>query len=342
MISSEDLAKLKIRHIIFHDIPKHPKGSTNTPILADVETEINSSQGAMLKNRLVRTLGSKSAYEIEFFPETSSPVPSEVEKHTGRRPDIKKFTEMSQRLAEYLFDQQNGQMSPGLLCVIDAVSGGRNAIAVLKLEREQGADLQLRKVKGGQQFKMSVLDNLVFTDGTRLFKSALFIDIGNGKFLAAACDSQKSVMSSTDVARFWLKYLGCRVTEEPRVATQKWFDSTIEFVNECITDPIVKNDVYEHLLSELKSNKKRVSPKKFIEDYFPDNYRKEYQDFLSVKGISLHGFEKDVSDIKNKISRKLLRTVKGVTVTVPADEEQLVDIESEQIIIHDPLQNIEK
>ncbi len=144
------------------------------------------------------------------------------------------------------------------------------------------------------------------------------------------------------MGRFWLKYLGCRVTVEPRISTQTWFDTTVEFLNDHVTDPIVKNDLYEHLQSELKSNRKQISPNKFIEDCFPDEYRNEYKGFLKGKGVSLQAFEKDVSDIKSKITRKLLRTAKGVTVTVPADEDELVKIESDQIVVRDPLQSIEK
>lgn len=342
MVTSDDLAKLKIRHVIFHDIPKHIKGATGAPVLADVETEITADRNAMLKKRLIQALGSKTAYEIEFNPDTSSPVPGLVKECTAERQAIKKFIRDSQDLAKHLFEEQNGQNSAGLLCVLDVVSGGRNALAILKLERETGADLQLKKVKGGKQFTLSILDNLVFTDGTRLFKSSLFINTGGGEFSSVVCDSQRSVMASTDMGRFWLKYLGCQVTVEPRISTQRWFDTTIEFLNDHVTDPVVTNDLYEHLQSELKSNKKNISPKKFIEDCFPDNYRNEYKDFLKEKGVLLQAFEKDVSDIKSKITRKLLRTAKGVTVTVPADEDDLVSIEAEQIVVRDPLQTIEK
>ncbi|MEK7538471.1 MAG: nucleoid-associated protein [Patescibacteria group bacterium] len=340
MITSDDLARLKIRHIIFHDVPNNSKGGTNIPTLADAETEIDSSRAGMLKDRLTRALGSKSAYETEFLPETSSPVPDEVGKFTAKSHSIKHFVDMSQRLAQYLFDQQGGQMSPGLLCVIDIASAGRASLAILKLEREQGADLELRTIDGRRRFEMSVLDNLVFTDGTRLFKSALFIRTGENTFRAAACDSQRSVTRSTDVARFWMRFLGCRATEEPRIATQKWFDATVNFVNSYITDPVEKNDVYEHLLSELKSKKTKIIPKKFIEDYIPDSYQKLYSDFLADNRVSLQGFEKDTSDIQSKLRRKSLYTIKGVTVTVPVDEEHLVDIETDQIVVHDQLQNI--
>ncbi|MCU7942658.1 MAG: nucleoid-associated protein [Candidatus Thiodiazotropha sp. (ex Cardiolucina cf. quadrata)] len=340
MILSDDLATLKIRKIIFHDVPINSKGSTNSPTLAEAVTDIDVSHSDMLKNRLIRALGSKSAYEIKFVTETSSPVPAEVKEFTAKQHQINYFIEMSRRLAQHLFEQQGGQMSPGLLCVIEVVSRGRKGLAILKLERERGADLQLSKVNGKRRFDMSVLDSLVFTDGTRLFKSALFIRMGNDEFLAAACDSQRSVMSSKDVARFWLRFMGCQVTEEPRVATQKWFDATIRFVNEYVTDPVVKNDVYEHILSELKSNKKNIVPKTFIIDYIPDDYRNEYQDFIKNNGVPMHSFEKDTSDIKSKLRTKSLHTAKGVTVTLPVEEEQLVEIETEQIVIHDLLQNI--
>lgn len=340
MITADDLAKLKIRHIIFHDVPINPKGGTRAPTLADAETEIDSSRASMLKNRLTRALGSKSAYEIEFLPETSSPVPAAVEALTANSHSTKHFVEMSQQLAQYLLDQQGGQMSPGLLCVIDIASGARAGLAILKLEREQGADLELRTIDGRQRFEMSVLDNLVFTDGTRLFKSALFIRTGDSTFHAAACDSQRSVARSTDVARFWMRFLGCRATEEPRVATQKWFDATVQFVNEYVSDPVEKNDIYEHLLSELKSKKTKIMPKKFVEDYIQDSHRKLYLDFLTDNRVSLQGFEKDTSDIQSKLRRKALYTTKGVTVTMPVDEENLVDIETDQIVVHDQLQTI--
>ncbi len=340
MITQSDLARLKIRHIIFHDVPNNLKGGKSAPTLADAETEIDPSRADMLKTRLIRALGSKSAYEIEFLLETSSPVPTEVDAFTTKAYSTKRFVEMSQRLALYLFDQQSGQMSPGLLCVIDVVSGDRSGLAVLKLEREQGADLELRVSSGKRRFEMSMLDNLVFTDSTRLFKSALFIRAGVKKFRASACDSQRPVTTSLDVARFWLRFLGCRVTEEPRVATKKWFESTVQFVNDSITDPVKKNDVYEHVLSELKSNKPKIAPRQFEEEYIPDGYRKLYREFLMENGVSLQIFDKDTSDIQGKLRRKSLYTTKGVTVTMPVTEERLVDIESDQIVVRDQLQSV--
>src|SRR5260370_3898980 len=97
----------------------------------------------------------------------------------------------------------------------------------------------------------------------------------------AANDRQRTIVTSDDVERFWLRFLGCTVFEEPRVATQKWFEASIRFANERVADPVVKNDLYEHIQSELKSSRKTVSPKKFVEDYLPEPYHKAYGEFLS-------------------------------------------------------------
>jgi hypothetical protein len=344
MIESTDLAKLKVRRIIFHDVPKRPKGTSVKPVLSDLETRIDATRAEMLRLRMVRVLNSKSAYPVEFIPDTGSRVPDEVRGYTAGAPSSEEFVEMSRRLAMFLFEQHTGAISPGLLCVIDVVSGGRPGLALLKLEREQGAELELREVGGKRTYDMSVLDNLILTDGTRLFKTGLFIRTGadDFEFKAAACDTQLNVVSSSDLAHFWLRYLGCRFTEEPRVSTERWFEATISFVNERVTDPVVKNDLYEHIHSELKSTRRSVSPRKFVEDCLPDTYRKRYEEFLKERSLSLHAFQKDTADIANRLRRRSFHTAKGVSVTVPEEEAQLVEVAKQRIVVHDELLTIDR
>jgi len=293
---------------------------------------------------MVQVLASKSSYPVEFASDTGSRVPDEVRGYTKGPLSSEKFIEMSKRLAAFLFEQHTGATSRGLLCVIDVVSGNSHGLALLKLEREEGAELKLREENGKRTFDMSVLDNLILTEGTRLFKTALFIRTGPGdaEFKAAACDSQWTVVTSGDVARFWLRYLGCRFTEEPRVSTEKWFEATVYFANELVPDPISKNDLYEHLYSELKSNRKTVSPRKFIEECVPEKYQTMYEGFLKDKGVSLHAFQKDTADIQTRLRRRSFHTAKGVTVTVPEEEARLVEVAKQKIVVHDELLTIDR
>lgn len=344
MIANADLAQLRVQRIIFHDVPNRPKGSAVTPILSDLETQVDARRAEMLRRRMVQVLGSKSAYPVEFSPDTGSRVPDEVRRYTIEPRSSEDFVEMSKRLATFLFEQHTGATSRGLLCVIDVISGGREGLALLKLEREEGAELKFREEGGKRTFDMSVLDNLILTDGTRLFKTGLFIRTGasDDDFKSAACDSQWTVVTSDDVARFWLRFLGCRFTEEPRVSTEKWFEATIRFTNEQVTEPVAKNDFYEHVYSELKTNRKTVSPRKFIEDCVPDKYRQQYEAFLKERGVSLHTFQKDIADIQTRLRRRSFHTAKGVNVTVPEEEARLVEIAQQKIVVHDELLSIDR
>lgn len=47
-----------------------------------------------------------------------------------------------------------------------------------------------------------------------------------------------------DVAKFWLRFLGCQLSEKPRVRTTRFFETVESFINEVVTDPVEKNTIY--------------------------------------------------------------------------------------------------
>ena len=184
--------------------------------------------------------------------------------------------------------------------MIDFAAESKRGLVLMKLEREAGAQLTLDNTGGETRFAMSVLDDLVLTDGTRLFKTAAFLRTGTGndEFLMAACDSQHRVTDSSDMARFWLTYLGCLLKEDPRVATSKFFNATIEFINSAITEPVMKTQLYDSLHSELRSNKAQLVPKSFIQEYVPDELKKPYREFLEEHHVELTSFHQDVPTLR--------------------------------------------
>lgn len=333
-----------IRHVIFHDVPTTTRGTEGVaPTLSGVETDIDSERKEMLRTKLTRVLNSSKAYPVQFKPMSLSPVPAEVRKLTQKYTS-KTFVESSQLLATYLFEQHVGSVSPGLLCVIDVAIKGMGAIVLMKLEREEGAQLELSDKDGKTTFAMSVLDNLVLTDGTRLFKSAMFLRTGKGDddFRCTACDSQLSVTSSSDVAKFWLKFLGCMFLIEPRVATQQFFDSAVTFVNNVVTDPVEKSDIYDALLTDIKSNKTTFSPKSFIENHVPAEYQKPFKEHLEKHHIPMAAFHKDVADIKTRLRRRAWTTESGAVISVPEEAAEKVEITPNRIIVNDTVTKVSK
>lgn len=342
MIVSDQLASLHIRRVIFHDIPKKTRGSEAQPTLSEIETEIAPAQTSHLKRRMIRALGSKSAFDLEFKSDTVSPVPALVTSYANGRRQASQFVEMSQKLAKALFDYQTGAMSSGLLTLMDCLVEGAPAFAILKLEREEGAQLEQGTRDGKRTYEMSVLENLVLTDGTRLFKSVLFVKAGGATddFEGIACDDQRSFGSTDELAQFWLRFLGCMLKEEPRVATKKFFEMAVRYVNEAVVDPVEKNSIYEHVVSELKSQKKNFSPKRFVEEYLPPEHQQPFTDFLGEHHVALRQFTLDVSAIERRLKRRAFHTAKGVTVTVPVDDPNIVEVEAERIVVNDAVTKV--
>jgi hypothetical protein len=342
--SNKDLSTLIINRVIFHDVPNNSKVGSASPTLAEDETTIDANHRSHLKTKLTRVLGSKSAYPVDFDERIGSPVPGYVRGFTEGGSKAPNFIEMTQKLAEHLFAQQHGGISPGLLCAIDVTASSSRGLVLMKLEREEGAQLELTSHKGKKAFDMSVLDNLVLTDGTRLFKSAFFLRVGKGDddFRSVVCDSQLHVTASSEMARFWLRFLGCQFQVAPRVATQRFYDSALQFINTAVPDPVTKNDLYEHLQSQMKSPTRTFAPLKFIQDYVPEDYQQPFKIHLQEHKIPTSQFQKDVEDIHGRLRQQSFTTTRGVRVTVPAENSQIVEIKPEQIIVNDELLKVDR
>src|SRR6185436_13545274 len=224
MFDSQQLATLRIRHLIIHDVPNARLNPGQGPTLSEAESELDAERTHLLKTRLVSAIAAKTAYDVVFLEDTTSPVPDAVRTVT-RRFDTDTFVRRSQALALHLHDIQFGSISPGLLAVMDAAIGGHSAVVIMKIERQEGFQFELTHREGKPTFAIEVLDNLVLTKGTRLFKAALFERRNGDDFAAAACDNQKRVETSDELGKFWLKFLGCTVSEKPRVRTARFFET---------------------------------------------------------------------------------------------------------------------
>jgi hypothetical protein len=342
VITADQLATVQVRRVIFHDIPKKVRGSEAQPTLSEIETAVAPAQANHLRRRLVRALGSKSAFDVELKPDSASPVPALIRGYAASRRQPSQFVEMSQQLAHALFEHQTGAMSAGLLSVMDCAVDGRPAVMILKLEREEGAQLEQSERDGRRTYEMSVLENLVLTDGTRLFKSAVFLRAGSDPddFEGRACDDQRSFGSTDELAQFWMRFLGCVLREEPRVSTKRFYEIALRYVNDVVDDPVEKNTIYEHVVSELKSQKKHFSPKGFIEDYLPPEHQQTFTSFLDEHHVPLRQFALDVSAIERRLRRRSFHTVKGVTVSVPVDDPTIVEVEAERIVVNDAVTRV--
>jgi hypothetical protein len=340
MLTNELLATMVVRSVVFHDVPNQRGDGGANVVLATGVTTIDAHRRRMLQDKLKNVLASRWAFGVVFSEQTSSSVPRVVRAYTASGHSAQRFVEASQDLARQLHVMQHGAVSPGLLCVIDFVANGCHGLVLMKLEREIGARLELQQDGRDTHFEMSILDNLVLTDGTRLFKTAAFLRVGVGDddFEMTACDSQRRATDSAEMARFWISYLGCTLEEEPRVTTAKFFNASMEFVNSYIDDPAQKTSLYESLHAELKSNRREITPRNFIRDFVPIEIQPAYRDFLEEKHVPLATtFTKDVMDIKGPLRRLTFVSREGVHVVAPEGREELVLVNEDNILVNDRL-----
>jgi hypothetical protein len=339
MLTNDMLATMTVRSVIFHDVPNQRGDGGNTVVLATETTQIDGRRRKLLQDKLKKVLGSRSAYGIIFGENPSSPVPNAVRQFTTAGHGAAAFVDMSQNLARHLHQVQHGAVSPGLLCAIDFASGGNRGLVLMKLEREEGAQLELHQAQGHTHFEMSVLDNLVLTEGTRLFKTAAFLRTGAGDddFQMAACDSQRRTTDTTEMARFWISYLGCIVEEEPRVSTAKFFSNALEYINTFVAEPLQKTALYESLQSEMHSNSPDLTPRNFIRDYVPREIQNDFREYLEENHVTLNTFVKDTENIKSALKRLTFVSKEGVRVVAPEGKENLIQVGEENIQVNDRL-----
>lgn len=342
MLTNDQLATMVLRHAIFHDVPNQRGDGGGQVTLATDVTPIDAERRRLLKDKLVKSLGSTHSYGMVFQAQPSSTVPGLVRNITTGSYNEARFIADSQGMAQHLFQVQSGSVSPGLLCVIDVVVDNRHGLILMKLERDQGAELKIKAERGRTHFEMSVLDSLVLTGNTRLFKAAGFLRLGPGddEFEMSACDNQHNPTDTNEMARFWRKYLGCDLEEAARVSTSKFFTATLEFVNSHVDDPELQTVIYESLHSELRSATPTFSPRTFLANHVPVPVRHELSAFLEERHVSMSSFPKDIQDIRNSLRRLTYISEAGVRVVAPEGRGELVRVEEAQIIVNDRLSRL--
>ena len=344
LLTNAELATMNLRHVIFHDVPNQRGDGGAQVVLATDLTEIDADRRRLLRDKLVKTLDSRFAYGIVFQESPSSTIPQHVRSITSRGYQQATFVATSQALAQQLHIVQSGSVSAGLLCVIDIVVSGQHGLILMKLEREAGAELKIKRTVTTTQFEMSILDNLVLTGNTRLYKAAAFLRTGpeDNDFKMVACDNQHNPTDSKEMASFWRKYLGCNLEEAARVTTSKFFEATVEFINNHVDDPEVRTIMYESLHSEMRSARPILVPRTYITEYVPEEIRTGFRSFLDERSVPLTGFQKDTQDIKSALRSLTYISKAGVRIVAPEGRGDLVRVNPEQIVIDDQLSRIGK
>src|SRR5581483_2283498 len=131
---------LQFDQVIIHEVPRHTKKGVGDPfVLTDMPTAIDQVMKNRFRERIAGSLNT-AGFPVVFDTASSSPVPALVLDQLSAKQ--KGFVDMSKALAQRLYDLQGGGNPAGLLILIEGTHGSFPALAVLKIEKEDGIQAQ--------------------------------------------------------------------------------------------------------------------------------------------------------------------------------------------------------
>lgn len=313
------LNTLVVDTLIVHDVPKkfsqkyikeNPESDVEDIILSEVSTEFDQELTRFFHNRITATIGSSSAFEIEFDSALcSSKVQAAIKEYfdigfTHSFPlEESDSIRITQEIAKELHDVQTARNPGGMLLFIPCHSNKRNGIAILKVEREEGVRIQRDSNERGQTtFSVQHIKDLMLTKKTKLFKIVLFYKDGEN-IVGYLCDQQQGVFGNREVANFFLvDFLGCKLKEEPHVTTKKFFETAMDFINSATLSDSERIETHTHLISELTNNAQMINALDFARRCLPQTKLQEFINVLNNNHVPLT-FSKNIILIADRIKK---------------------------------------
>jgi hypothetical protein len=306
-----DLSLLNIEKIIVHDVPHHKKDDFSRGVdYSEEESSLTPDLKRFFKDKIIEATNSRG-FKVIIDHNEVSPLPKIIQSLI-EKPN-KAFVDNSQKIAKHLYDIQKGYNPGGIVVVIWGKISRHNIISILKLERDEGA--QLKKIAAKHVINIIQVKNLMLTQKTKLYKVATFFsrDSFQCSFDGLICDNQLSMDSTYSVAQFFLKeYLGCALYGDNRKVTKDFFETTRIFITR-IEDPITRATYYDHLLSYMNRPNQSVNSEEFI-NYLNPEHKQPYSKFLEENNFDFHSFQKDNELIKSQITKMMIDFENDVSI----------------------------
>jgi hypothetical protein len=303
---------MAIRHCVIHRIPRRLVGHQDGPApeLSDVESQLGERVELFLADRIANNLA--DAYVVEFDPTTDSPVPDLVRAFFN---DPSILVTMSRAMATHLHACQGAISPSGLLFVAEIAIDGRLALAVLKVEEEDGVQIATRQELVGQRgFSMVLREDLFFTQKTRVYKVSKF-EVVAQSIEGRVLDRQQG--PGTLVAGFFLaRFLGCRFGPRADLSTQSFMNQAESFFNTRVIDTATRARYEIALLAELQSNDQNIRVRQFALTHLDLEHRHDFEAELRQAGVPMN-VPKDVTLISNRIESIQWMFENGISVVAP-------------------------
>jgi hypothetical protein len=308
-----DLKVFKVGELVVHQLPKRGQPA-ETGILSDRASPLVPKVQHFFEER-VRLAFDLVATPITFLDASPSPVPAIIQDLLAE--PTKSFVPGSQAIAARLFELQNKIHSEGLLCVLRCKVGPKHALATIKLEHELGVRAELQGAEGELHFAIQIIDDLMLTNKTKVFKVALFVQDGGVE--ACLCDNQSPDHAPAEY--FLTQFLGCARVAKPEVVTQKFFQTAERFFNG-LSDAERQTRYNTALIAEMNRTAGSVSARGFARDNLEQADRRPFLAAMTDAHIPLASFHKNLDLIRNRVRRIRFSFEGDVDVSAPHERMQ--------------------
>ena len=311
------------RQAIVHEIPKHRAGELGPgPILSDVVDALDGDLGRYFTEKIRGTLIDKGHRVVTDALATSS-VPGVLR---GVLDGTTELLEASRDLAQHLYATQSGANSGGLLVVLGGEADGATAVAILKLERQQGVRVVREQLADGRmRFNMGHLRDLMLNERTRVFKAGLFGLTDDRALVDGFVSDEQRGHHKDDVATFFLsRFLGCRLSVDAQGATKAFLMASHGWLNDLSAEPDVKAGYALAVISELKSQERDIDPGDFARRHLQLDDRAGFIQALAANGTPTTVFQKDIKLIEPQLRKLRFGIENGIVLWVPPEHTDQV------------------
>ncbi len=316
------LRMIKIRTLVVHDIPtklskkvlhEDPNHTRPQPLFSQIPSPMNKDIEDYITLKINNSLGSTNAMDIKFEEGSPSPVPKFIEDHLKK--DKNNKVKITQSIAQHLFDKQNATNSNGLLLFVECDLGQKNALIIMKVEREEG--LRITEESEREKFvtfSVQHINDLLLTKKTKLFKIAMFY-YRDQNIVGSICDNQTGYYEQRDTAEFFLNdFLGCEFYNSSKASTRDFYEASVKYINEKISSPLEKGNAITQLVAEMTNRQLVFNVKEFSRKVFSASNVDDYLQYLKNCDVRTQSFQKDTELIFSKLNRIQYSFKSGIIV----------------------------
>jgi hypothetical protein len=338
----QEIQTLTINQVIIHQIPRVPKEGRqhDAPVLSDIPVIIDNQIRIYIRERIIGSINSE-AFHIDYDPPAEPPENDDDEDGTPlpvRDPsplpqlivdffvgEGANLVQASRTAAEHLYAQQGRTASAGMLAFVDgtiiaAGPGGQvgRVLVILKLEMSGALTIEPKVTDDGQHTFDVRLREVTLDKEAKVFKAAMFrrtTELTSLKGIAS--DHQRDRIDSTsEVANFFLRFLGCKLVETAERSTKHFLAKVQEFADG-IEDEEERMEFWYQATNELKSNAPTVNIKGWAEEHLGADTADEFLATVKLPDGSIPIVVKDTRLINPVLDRTMYEFEGDVKVIGP-------------------------